>query len=148
MKLSPDGNMFTEIVLETFKLSGLLTTVGDSVAASAGINSARWKILGAIYLSSHSLTVPQIARTMGQSRQAVQRLVDIMHKDNLLTFSDNPNHKKAKLIALTEKGSAIYLKVDEQQIPWANDLADNLDAKDLAITLQTLKKIQQVLDAK
>jgi hypothetical protein len=28
------------------------------------------------------------------------------------------------------------------------NLADNLDAKDLAITLQTLKKIQQAMDAK
>ncbi|MGF1765552.1 MarR family transcriptional regulator [Aliivibrio kagoshimensis] len=37
-------------------------------------------------------------RTMGQSRQATQRVADIMVKGGLLTWIDNPGHKKAKLV--------------------------------------------------
>ena len=78
MEDSQKGPVFTEVVLEIFKLGGLLIHEGDLMTSEYGITSARWKILGAIALVGTSQTVPQIARTMGLTRQAVQRLVDAL----------------------------------------------------------------------
>jgi len=50
------------------------------------IVSDRWKIIGALERSEIALNVPQIARVMGQSRQAVRRLVDSMQKEGLLSY--------------------------------------------------------------
>ncbi len=141
MKHTPQGHAFTEIVLEVFKLSGLLTAEGDRITEAFGLSSARWKILGSLARSDTPLTVPQIARVMGQTRQAVQRLVDIMNKDGLLAFSSNPNHKRAKLVALTTRGKEIYAKLEEKQIPWANQHSSQINETDLATTLATLEKI-------
>ncbi|MDJ0779156.1 MAG: MarR family transcriptional regulator [Gammaproteobacteria bacterium] len=147
MKHSTKGHAFTEIVIESFRLSGLLATEGDRIAAPLGLSSARWKILGALARSEHPLTVSQIARNMGQSRQAVQSLVNIMCETGLVEFQDNPNHKRAKLAVLTALGKSVYEKMEAIQIPWANECAGNMPIEDLKTTLATLKKIAKLFSA-
>ena len=81
MRSNRNGELFTQLTLEIFRVSGMLNTEGDELTKEFGITSSRWKILGAAEMSEGPVTVPQIGRTMGQSRQAVQRLVDVMKKD-------------------------------------------------------------------
>ena len=146
MEHSKNGELFTQIVLETFRFSGLLTTAGDELTAPYKLSSARWKVLGALSLADEPLTVSQIARTMGQTRQAVQRLVDVMCKDNILALHENPLHKRAKLVALTENGAGIYQQLDAMQIPWANSLASEVSKNDLETTLKTIQTLAKQLD--
>ncbi len=141
------GDVFTEIVLETFKVSGLLTTEGDRLTEAHGLSSARWKILGSLARSSSPLTVSQIARIMGQARQSVQRLVDVMHKDEILNFINNPNHKRSKFVVLTAKGEDIYTNLNEIWNPWAHRYSKQLNEKELETTLATLKKIALLFKA-
>lgn len=133
------GSILTEVFVETFKLNGFLIAAGDQLVKELNLTSARWKILGALSQSKNSMTVPEIARTMGQSRQAVQRLANEMTDDGLLEPVDNPNHQKAKLICITNKGQDTYNKVMEKQIPWANAIAQELKEADLESALSTLK---------
>ncbi len=144
MKYTQQGDTFTEIVLETFRLSGLLTSEGDRITEEHGLSSARWKILGSLARAETPLTVPQIARVMGQTRQAVQRLVDIMHKDGLLAFQDNPHHKRAKLVVLTTSGRTVYAALEAESIPWANQSSAQINAADLETTLRTLQKMSKL----
>lgn len=146
MKYTQQGHTFTEIVLETFKVSGLLTTEGDRLTETHGLSSARWKILGSLARSITPLTVPQIARTMGQTRQAVQRLVDIMHKDGLLAFLSNPGHKRAKLVTLTTKGKEIHTKLEKKWTYQANQYSSQINETDLETTLAALKKISHLFE--
>lgn len=141
MKHTRKGEVFTEIVLETFRLSGMLSIEGDQLTKPQGISSARWKILGALSFSDTALTVSQIARSMGQSRQSVQRLVDIMFQDGLLNLNDNPEHKRAKLVSMTPKGESIFRNMEAIQIPWANEKSANIDTEKLEITLKTLRQL-------
>ncbi len=141
MKYTRKGDMFTEIVLETFRLSGMLAIEGDRLSKPQGISSARWKILGALSFADAALTVSQIARSMGQSRQSVQRLVDVMSGDGLLKLDENPEHKRAKLVSMTSRGKSIYANMDKIQIPWANEKSANIDAESLKITLKTLRQL-------
>ena len=141
MKHSPKGHTFTEIVIETFKLSGLLAVEGDRISAPLDLSSSRWKILGALERAESPLTVSQIARNMGQSRQAVQNLVNIMMEAGLIELRENPNHKRAKLVVTSTHGKAVYTRMEAIQIPWANEHSAEISMKDLETTLKTLKKI-------
>ena len=141
MKHTRKGDIFTEIVLETFRLSGILSIEGDRLAKPQEISSARWKILGALSFSQTALTVSQIARSMGQSRQSVQRLVDVMSRDGLLNLDENPAHKRAKLVSMTPRGENVFQNMEDIQIPWANEKSANINAEDLKITLSTLRKL-------
>uniref|UniRef100_UPI002634653B MarR family winged helix-turn-helix transcriptional regulator n=1 Tax=uncultured Amphritea sp. TaxID=981605 RepID=UPI002634653B len=87
--MTTDGEVFTEIILEVFKVSGLLNIEGDKISEEFGLSSARWKVMGAIVKSNEPVTVSEIGRVMGQSRQATQRVVDVMAKDGLVEMLDN-----------------------------------------------------------
>ncbi len=91
------------------------------------------------------LTVPEIARMMGQSRQSVQRLANEMIKDHLIETQFNPNHERAKLLALTKKGHETFQKAMEKQIMWVNSIASHLDATQFNSTLCTLKEFSSEL---
>ncbi len=146
MKHTKEGKQFTDIVLEVFKLNGLLILEGDNLTKEQGLSSARWKILGAVSLSQTPLTVPQIARNMGQTRQAVQRLVNEMENDGLLSFKNNPHHKKAKLLVLTLGGINTYERLTQKQIPWANAIVDNVSNSELKLTASVLRKLIDTIE--
>ena len=146
MQHTQKGQNFTEIVLEIFKVSGLLATEGDRLTRESGLSSARWKVLGALEMSNNPLTVPQIARIMGLTRQAVQRLADAMAADGLLGSENNPQHKRANYVVLTKKGRKVYSMISEKQIPWANQNSKEISAADLNTTLTTLRKITSLLE--
>lgn len=145
MKHTNKGSLLTEAFLEIFKLNGLLVSTGDLLIKELGITSARWKVLGALSNNDTKMTVPDIARMMGQSRQAVQRLVNEMIKDGLLEHLDNPNHQRAKLLCLTDKGQDTFNKVMKIQIPWVNSIAQNIEEKDLNSIVKTIKNINSDL---
>lgn len=147
MKHTQKGQSFTEIILEIFKVNGLLSTEGDRLTKEFGLSSARWKVLGALNISKTPLTVSQIARTMGLSRQAVQRLTDVMEKDGLLNYADNPQHKRASHVVLSDEGKDIYSLISEIQIPWANQKPKDISATDLKTTLMTLRKITELFNS-
>jgi DNA-binding MarR family transcriptional regulator len=146
MNESQKGPVFTEIVLELFKLGGFLTNEGDQMGSEYGVTSARWKILGALFLAGEPQTASQIARRMGLTRQAVQRLVDAMHKDGLLLFQKNPEHKRAKLIDLSDLGKDIFIKLDKKQTEWASSSSSDIPQEELETALSVLKRISDAID--
>ncbi|WP_245293223.1 MarR family winged helix-turn-helix transcriptional regulator [Mongoliimonas terrestris] len=121
----------TDLVLETFRLNGALLASGDALIADLGLTSARWQVLGAIAYAPQPLPVAHIARNMGLTRQAVQRLVNEMAADGLLDMAPNPHHRRAKLVILTAAGHAVFEAAMARQKPWAEALGRDLTAADI-----------------
>ena len=140
MKRTKEGTILTEIILEIFELSGLLILEGDALTKEFGLTSARWKVLGALAMAN-SATVPDIARTMGLTRQAVQRLANELKKEGLINSQTNPKHKSAKLYTLTPKGNFIFNELEKKQTIWINSIAKKLEADELQLTSSVLKKV-------
>src|SRR6516165_11056427 len=109
----------TDFVLETFRLNGCLLASGDALVADLGLTSARWQVLGAAALSPAPVSVAQIARNMGLTRQAVQRLANEMAADGLVRFAPNPHHQRAKLVLLTAAGKTAFAAAMKRQAAWA-----------------------------
>ncbi len=147
MQYTNKGQLFTEAVLEVFKLGGQLAAEGDRLTKEFGLSSARWKVLGALQMSNTPLTVAQVARVMGLTRQAVQRLADAMEKDGLLVYQDNPHHKRARYAVLTDRGQQVYSRVSEIQIPWANQKSRDISSADLNTTLSVLRSMTLLFDS-
>src|SRR5215469_9229126 len=68
-----EGDAATAVVLELFRVNGLLLTAGNRLAAREGLTAARWQVLGAVALVGRPLTVPQIARRMGLTELGRQK---------------------------------------------------------------------------
>lgn len=141
-----NDDTITDLVLETSRLNGRLLAAGDSLVADIGLTSARWQVLGAIALSPVQLPVAHIARNMGLTRQAVQRLVGEMVDGGLLRLARNPYHQRAKLVLLTPRGKRTFDAAMKRQLPWADDLAAGLNRKEIAAATALLRKIRLRLE--
>ena len=111
-----------------------------------GLTSARWKVIGVIALSNSGLTVPGIARVLGQSRQAVQRITDVMVTDGLLSYQTNPKHKRSVLVVLTEEGKTAYQALRDVQDPWAIRNTEDIPIDDLDAGLRLVHRLIQKFD--
>jgi len=142
---TPAGAAMTELILETFRLNGLLLEAGDRLVADIGLTSARWQVLGAIALAPVPLPVAHLARNMGLSRQAVQRLANEMERDSLVRFAPNPHHVRAKLVQLTAAGERAFAAAGARQAPWANALAKGLSTEQIEDARVLLRAIRERL---
>src|ERR671919_2558321 len=104
MARTPAGEAATEVILSIFRANGLLLASGDLLSASEGLTSARWQVMGAIALAERPLTVPQIARRMGITRQSVHTTVKRLVRDRLLELAPNADHRRSPLVGLTDLG--------------------------------------------
>ena len=141
MAHSPKRKLFLDLVLSLFRLNGLLVAEGDSMARAAGLTSARWKVIGVIALAHSGVTVPGIARVLGQSRQAVQRITDVMKHDGLLQYHSNPEHKRSPLVSLTDAGQDAYTALRAVQDPWAIDNTEDISAEELENALLLVRRL-------
>ncbi len=141
-----EGDAATEVVLATFRANGLLLAAGHQLAAEEGLTAARWQVLGAVALARRPLTVPQIARRMGLTRQAVQASVNRLLAEALVETDENLDHRRSPLIRLTELGSQKYTAVDRRQIRWINELAAELKISDLAAAARLLHDLSDRLE--
>lgn len=140
------GDAFTRLVLDIFKLNGLLLTAGDRLVARLGLTSARWQILGVIVAAERPQPVAWLARSLGANRQNVQRIVNDLHAAGLVALEPNPNHRRAPLVVLSEKGRHAFNEAMRLQAPWANHLADGLLVKDIETAHRIVTALRQRLE--
>jgi DNA-binding MarR family transcriptional regulator len=142
----PHYDALTELILEVFRVNGGLLAAGDRLVADLSLTSARWQVLGAIALSHAPEPVARLARAMGLHRQGVQRIVNELEAEGIVTLGDNPHHRRAKLVRLTRKGEALFREAERRQKPWAHRLAKGLDPKAITAALALLKLLRDRLE--
>jgi len=140
------GEALTELVLEVFRLNGELLDAGNRITKPFGLTSARWQILGAIDQEGQSLTVSQIARRMGLARQGVQRIINDLQKQGLVSSSRNIDHKRAPLFSLSSNGERIIAEINAAQAIWINNLSGGLSSREITRSLELLQAVRKQLE--
>jgi DNA-binding MarR family transcriptional regulator len=135
------GAAATQVILSIFRSNGLLVASGDLLSAGEDLTSARWQVLGAIALADRPLTVPQIARRMGLTRQSVHATVKRLIADGLVELAPNADHRRSQLVRLTNLGERKYAAIDLRQVDWVNRLARGIDRSDLEATARVLDEL-------
>jgi len=138
-RLDAGGLGFSELLIEVFRLNGQLLAAGDELARPAGLTSARWQVLGVI--DTEPATVARVARTMGLTRQSVQQTADALARDGFITFEENPDDRRAKLMALTQRGRTALTMVERRQADWANRIAASVPLAELRSATATLRRL-------
>lgn len=147
---SPDATRrtraLTGLVFDVFRFNGGLLAAGDALVGDLGLTSARWQVLGAVALSPVPLPVAHVARNMGLSRQAVQRVVDDMRAEGLVRLDPNPHHRRAALVVPTEAGRAAFTAATARQRAWADRLSSGLRPEAIEAAAELLRGLQGRLD--
>lgn len=144
MNGGPAGAALRDLMLEVFRLNGALLRHGATLTAPLGQTQARWQVIGAV--SEATRTVPQVARRMGMSRQGVQRVVDLLVDEGVITFLPNPDHARSPLLRLTQKGRRLEQKLGDVGARWSESMAEGLSARDLKRAVAVVHDVVNRLD--
>jgi len=140
---TPAGKALTELILEVFQLNGRLLLTGDRLTRPVGQTSARWQVMSAVEEQPRS--VAQIARDVGLTRQSVQRTADRLERDGLVSYEDNPAHRRAKLVTLTSRGRSALAWITRRQIAWANYVGARFGEASVQRALRVIRDFRQTL---
>jgi DNA-binding MarR family transcriptional regulator len=142
--LTLQASIFSELVLEVFRVNRLLLDAGDMLTEPVGLNSARWQVLGVV--EHGDAPVAHVARIMGLTRQAVQHTADNLEAEGLIVYGDNPHHRRAKLMVITPQGRKALDEVQQRHARWANYVAKDLAIDDLRAAQKILEHIRKRLE--
>ncbi len=93
-----------------------------------------------------AMTVPQIARLKGVTRQHIQLLADALGQGGLATVKENPAHRRSSLIGLTDKGKRTFAKMRAREVPVVASIANEFEAQDLERATALLTRLAARLD--
>jgi DNA-binding MarR family transcriptional regulator len=140
---SSAGDVVAQLAVRVFQLEGIFTAAGDALAAPSGQSTARWRVLAAV--EDAPLSVAQIARAWSLARQSVQRVADLLARDGLVSYEDNPGHRRAKLVRLTPTGRTTLGTIQAAQRAWADELGARLVERDLQTANRILADVLDTL---
>lgn len=142
-KRSAAGNALTDLILTMFRVNNRTLAWGDKLVGPLKLTSSRWQVLGAIAFAEQPQPVAWLARDLGVSRQNVQRIINALEKDGIVTLEPNPHHRRAQLVVFSAKGRAVYDAAVRKYDPRANELAKGLTVKDIATAHRVLLTLQR-----
>jgi DNA-binding MarR family transcriptional regulator len=140
---TPAGDAFTALLGQVIGLTRRFTTAGEALAKPAGQTLARWLVLETI--QDQPATVAQIARTLLLARQGIQRLADLLVRDGLAAFEDNPAHRRAKLLRITPRGRTTLRAIQTAQAAWADALGAELGEAHLRRASAALDRVLEAV---
>lgn len=140
---NPD-DVWSTFALSIFKLNGLLMRVGEDITQAIGQSSARWQVLGRAY---EPQTVANMARDIGHTRQSVQRVADVLAREGLVVYKDNPADRRAQLLELTPQGLEVLTAIYVRQQEWSQRIMTKLNPEQLVEIADALEDIGQRLES-
>ena len=141
---TPAGDAFTTLLGQVIGLTRRFTTAGEALAKPAGQTLARWLVLETI--QDRAATVAQTARTLHLARQGVQRLADVLVRDGLAAYENNPAHRRAKLLRVTPAGRTALRTIQTAQAAWADAQGATIGEAELRQASILLDRVLQAVD--
>src|SRR4029453_7805623 len=96
---------------------------------TAGPTLARW--LGLETIPGKPQTGAPIPRSLPLAPQAVHRLANVLVRDSLAAYEDNPAHRRAKLLRIPPQGRTALRAIQTAQAAWADTLGARIGEAEL-----------------
>ena len=118
---------------------------GMNLGSVSKKGNAFWGVLRLIHQHG-PMTVPQIAQHRKVSRQRIQVMTDEYVNEGYLTLTENPSHKRSKLVALTKLGQREFTNLSEIIFSQIEKTAHEFKKEELQTAARVLEKLQNLLD--
>ena len=97
------------LIADVYELAGQSRRTSEVLARELEQTAARWHLLSVV--SDGPRTVASAARRLGLTRQSVQRVVDDLAAAGQVRLGVNPDHARAPLVILTDRGRGTLLEL-------------------------------------
>jgi DNA-binding MarR family transcriptional regulator len=137
---------FESVLSETVALFHRLRAVAEQIHRQGAMSAGRRGVLK--YLERLGpQTVPQMARARPVSRQHIQTLVNQLAADGLVELSDNPAHKRSRLVRLTPQGKALAEGMNRREAALLSRLKVDIPEQDLRAASAVLRAVQALFES-
>ncbi|WP_433261130.1 MarR family winged helix-turn-helix transcriptional regulator [Micromonospora vinacea] len=136
------------LMADVYELAGESRRSSEELARQEGQTAARWHVMSV--LSDGARTVASAARRLGLARQSVQRVVDDLTRAGMVELHDNPDHRRAPLVTLTEVGRVTLTGLLERSDADRRDAVERagLSLGDLENARATLRRLVDALQSR
>lgn len=119
---------------------------GEKAAlAATGHGLTRWQLLD--LFSGSGATVPAAARELRQSRQATQRLTDVLEEAGLVKRVANPGHRTSPIFRTTPAALETLAQLDESVTEWIDFVGERMSAGDVEEFTRLLSRVREIADS-
>lgn len=133
-----------QVVDEVTALATLLRRPGNRIARAQGLSLSQYGVLGRLQ-SSPGLTVAQLARQQGNSRQSMRVLVNRLATQDLVRYAANPDHQRSQQVHLTFAGRRALRTANRRQSAWRTELRSLVTHVELQLCLSVLERMRMRL---
>lgn len=144
--MSNRAALFIQFLDEIARARGRTQAAFLDLRTSRGLTEVENIVLTAVTGATRPPTVPQIGRSLGHPRQVIQRAADALVARGLIEWRDNPDHKRARLLAPTREGEALQTLRDRDGHDRAQLLSASIDPALLESTVAGLRTIRAAIE--
>jgi len=137
----PDMDEISRLVDAVFHLNNHLLAERDALVKDFGLTSARWQVLEALDRDPAQPTVSHIARKLGLSRQAVQRIVNDLVKIEMVRLLPDKNDKRSQIITILENGKVAIDRANKEYRNWCANFTERMHGVPAEIATRILLSI-------
>lgn len=139
-----EQQLLSGIAKTVFRLNGQLLSIAEDLARPAGLTAAWWQVLATVL--REPVPVADISRSIGNSRQSVQRVADLLVDQGLAEYRPNPAHRRAKLLAPTEAGRSTVKAIAPAHADLARRLRSEYGQQELRQLMEHLTRLSTALE--
>ena len=139
-----DGKTLHQLFRTLYGAGLALENVEELVHRASGLTGVQSKNIGHL-LSGGPMTISDLAYDRGVSRQSVQVAVGTMIELGYVCFLDNPRHKKAKLIQVTDLGRESFNAAQNAEFSLIERAFPDMKTDEVEVAIRVLKTMKKKL---
>jgi DNA-binding MarR family transcriptional regulator len=124
-----------------------LKALGDELHGDLDVTTAMRAVMETLS-EAGPMTVPQIAKLKGVTRQHIQLLADALIEGGFASVKENPAHRRSSLIALTDKGRRTFTKMRAREAPLIEELSSEFEAQELERATGVLTRLMARIEVR
>ena len=128
------------------RLNGRLREAFEPLHRCNDLGNMERIVLTAVAGASQPPTVPRIGRSLGHTRQVIQRAANQLIERGLIEARPNPDHKRANLLKITPAGLSVYRSSRAVAAEVAERLDSAVDRSQIAQAVGLLNGIRRDLE--
>ncbi len=136
-----------DLLDEILRLHGRFKSTFADFRRDSGLNESELTVLNAVLEAERPPTMSQIARSVGHSRQFIQRAANSLIKQGLIEQQGNPDHKRAALLLPTAEARELKREMNFRAEAIAEALRDQIDADAVRTAIGSLRAVRRAMEA-
>ena len=138
----PHFTDFERFADEISCLRGRMQALYADTRAKTGLSKMEMTVLTAVVNATRPPTVAKIGHSLGHPRQVVQRAANQLAELQLISFTDNPHHKRASLIVPTDTGRQVKAADHQRAQAVTHAILSRIDEAEFATAANQLHAIR------